>query len=355
MARILYAVHGEGMGHAIRSKVVIEHLKEQKHEIIIAAGGRAFDFLSKHFDNVHSIDCYNIVYKNNRAMNIDTVFLFAKRFPKTLVKNFNRLLRIIIGFRPEIVITDFEPFSNFVSRLFKIPVIAIDNISIMLEAKISIPSDKLMSFFTAAVVAKAFARIDADRHIIPTFFYPELKNPKKTVLVPPVLRKEILSAKASRKSHILVYQTSSSNRELVRTMKKVNEKFVVYGFNKDKRDRKITFRKFSEKNFIRDLASCRAVIANGGFNVLSEAIYLRKPVLSIPVKNQFEQILNAAYVERLGYGCHCPSASVSAISNFVKKIPSFEKNLKKYRQEGNKALFREVDNGIRELTKMPQN
>jgi uncharacterized protein (TIGR00661 family) len=47
--KVLYGVVGEGMGHAMRSRVVLEHLVEQGHEVEIMASGRAVDFLAKRF------------------------------------------------------------------------------------------------------------------------------------------------------------------------------------------------------------------------------------------------------------------------------------------------------------------
>ena len=41
--RILYGVVGEGMGHAMRSRVVLEHLFGQGHEVEIMVSGRASD------------------------------------------------------------------------------------------------------------------------------------------------------------------------------------------------------------------------------------------------------------------------------------------------------------------------
>lgn len=39
--RILYGVTGEGMGHAIRSRVLLEHLVAQGHEVMVVASGKA--------------------------------------------------------------------------------------------------------------------------------------------------------------------------------------------------------------------------------------------------------------------------------------------------------------------------
>ncbi|MBW3023046.1 teichoic acid biosynthesis protein, partial [Candidatus Woesearchaeota archaeon] len=242
MARILYAVQGEGMGHATRSKVVIEHLKKQKHKVIIAAGGKAYKFLSKNFSNVHNISSHHIVYENNEVKNIKTAFEYFRNLPSAVINNFKQLLKILLIFEPELVITDFEPFSNFISNRFKIPVLAIDNISIILKGSIKVPANEIFSFLTAAMVTQAFVRINADKYIITTFFYPKVKKPDNTILVPPALRNEILNAKQKKGNHILVYQTSITNKELLKTMKKVNEKFIIYGLDKEKTDKKIVFR-----------------------------------------------------------------------------------------------------------------
>jgi uncharacterized protein (TIGR00661 family) len=58
----------------------------------------------------------------------------------------------------------------------------------------------------------------------------------------------------------------------------------------------LRYQPFGEATFIDDLASCRAVIAGGGFTLMGEAVYLHKPMLAVPVGRQFEQVLNARYL-----------------------------------------------------------
>ncbi|HTN84050.1 MAG TPA: glycosyltransferase family protein, partial [Sorangium sp.] len=65
--KILYGVVGEGMGHAMRSRVVIEHLLAQGHELEIMASGRATDFLSKRFAGVNRIHGLHMIYEENRV------------------------------------------------------------------------------------------------------------------------------------------------------------------------------------------------------------------------------------------------------------------------------------------------
>src|SRR5687768_10331415 len=65
--RILYGVVGEGMGHAMRSRVVLEHLIGQGHELSVMASGRAVDFLKARFGNVERIHGLHMIYEENRV------------------------------------------------------------------------------------------------------------------------------------------------------------------------------------------------------------------------------------------------------------------------------------------------
>jgi uncharacterized protein (TIGR00661 family) len=118
-----------------------------------------------------------------------------------------------------------------------------------------------------------------------------------------------------------MYQTSSTLKTVKETLHQFpQEKFLVYGMNKDEQDKNITFKPFSEAGFIQDLASAKAVIANGGFSFISEAVYLKKPVYSFPINKQFEQWMNAAYIDKLGYGKHCNSLNADDLKAFLEVL-----------------------------------
>ncbi len=80
---------------------------------------------------------------------------------------------------------------------------------------------------------------------------------------------------------------------------------------------------FWEAGFIADLASCRGVIAAGGFTLMGEAVYLKRPMLAVPLEGQFEQILNARYLDKLGYGMAADDLSDGrAVPEFLERIPA---------------------------------
>jgi UDP:flavonoid glycosyltransferase YjiC (YdhE family) len=77
------------------------------------------------------------------------------------------------------------------------------------------------------------------------------------------------------------------------------------------------------------------VIAGGGFSLLSEAVYLGKPILAVPLHGQFEQVMNARYVQRLGYGLCADEVDAEVLGGFIEQLPEFEAALAGYEQDGN--------------------
>lgn len=53
--------------------------------------------------------------------------------------------------------------------------------------------------------------------------------------------------------------------------------------------------------FKSDLASARGVVCNCGFELISECLHWRKPVLTRPLAKQMEQLSNGAALETLHY------------------------------------------------------
>src|SRR6185295_1291806 len=104
------------------------------------------------------------------------------------------------------------------------------------------------------------------------------------------------------------------------------------------------FQPFSEDKFIDDLASSRAVIAGGGFTLMGEAVYLHKPMLAVPLARQFEQVLNARYLEREGFGRHAADlTAASTVTDFLAVVPACEEKLAAYAQEDNAKILRALD------------
>ncbi|MCF8254067.1 MAG: UDP-glucuronosyltransferase [Bacteroidia bacterium] len=343
--KILYGVPGEGMGHATRSKVVITHLLDSGHDVHVVASDRAYTFLKQSFpDRVSEIKGFHFAYKNAEVSKAGTFWLNLKAAPKNLILNIAKQLQIEKNFTPELVISDFESFTYFFAKLHKLPLISIDNMQVMNRCVLDIPiaKEEKNNYQLAKQIVKAKVP-GCDHYLISSFFDAKISK-KNTQLVQPIIRQAILDTQVSEKDHILVYQTSSSLKNLQETLSKLpNEKFLVYGMNKDQEEGNVCFKTFSEDGFIKDFSEAKAVIANGGFSFISEAVYLKKPIYSFPIANQFEQYMNAAYIEKLGYGRHFDKLNSDSIKAFLYELPLFKKQLSNYHQKGNEVLFLELD------------
>lgn len=348
--RILYAVCGEGMGHAIRTVPIVNHLLEE-HDVMIVASGRAYEYLNDKFDNVFNIEGFNIVYENNVVNNRKTAINAIKDLPRDIRKNFKILFGIIKKFKPNIIISDFEFFSNLIAKIMNIPLISLDNQHIMTKTKIDVPSKYFKDMIASVSVVRSFI-IRPKKYLITTFFYPPVKNKKRVLLFPPILRSCILKEKPKVGKHIFVYQTSSSYKKMIDILKSFkDERFIVYGHHKEEKDGNIQFRKFNEDKFLKEFSSAKAVITNGGFTLIGEALYLNKPILSIPVKKQFEQFLNALYLKRLGYGEFEKELTKSNLNSFLNNLDFYRENLKEYNREDNSKILSKIDELILKYSK----
>jgi len=192
---------------------------------------------------------------------------------------------------------------------------------------------------------------NANYYLITSFFNAEIIKPK-TEIIPPILRDKIIKSTTSIGKHILVYQTSDSQNNIVSLLNQIsNDIFYVYGFNRNENCGNVILKKFSEEGFIEDLASAKAIISNGGFSLISEAVYLKKPVCSIPIKGQFEQFVNAAYIEKCGYGRYFKEFILDSIKSFLYDINYFQKKLNEYKQDGNNATFKKINEVINSVIK----
>jgi uncharacterized protein (TIGR00661 family) len=346
MPNILYGVNGEGAGHSTRAKEVVTHLQARGHSVHLVSFDRGLANLRKDFP-VTEIFGWRIAYVNNQV-----------RYRRTLAKNLiaapkaaasiSQLKHLIDERSIDLVITDFEPLSAHAGKRRHIPVISIDNQHTLTNAAVSYPR----RYGADATAAKMVTRLmvpHANAYLVTSFFSAPIRRPK-TFLFPPILRTAILEAKPREGEHILVYVTSPAPA-LEKLFPLVRAKFIGYGFGREGQQGNFTYRKASLDGFLGDLVSAKAIVANAGFSLVTEALHLAKPYLAIPVEHQFEQIFNAYWLEKSGYGAFWDDGlNKERLESFLFNLPHFRENLARYPRQGNGALFAKLDRLIGELT-----
>lgn len=347
--RILYGVVGEGMGHATRSRVVLEHLLRAGHELRVVVSGRAHRFLMERLAgyqnlSIQEIHGLSLSYFGNSLDRSRSLFENLRKAPKGIKKNIAVYREVAeSGFRPELVISDFESWAALYGLNHRVPVVSIDNMQVINRCRhdASVTRGKGFDFDLARLAVK-IKMPGAYHYLATSFFFPEVRK-KYTTLVPPILRPEVIAAKREPGAHVLVYQTSPTNQSLVPTLKKLPYRFRVYGMGREGQEGNVSLCGFSEQGFLDDLRSARAVVAGGGFSLLSEAVSLKVPLLSVPVAHQYEQELNARYLEKLGYGAWARRLELEPLLQFLDKVDVYQETLQGYPSRDNSILFACVD------------
>ncbi len=188
----------------------------------------------------------------------------------------------------------------------------------------------------------------ADKYIIYDYFDEQIDNPD-VLFIKPLIQKEVLEQNSKYDEYIFVYQSLTDNDFVCNTLKKLDEKFIVYGFNKSNVDKNLTFKQFNQDEIFKDLSDAKAVITNGGFNLISEALYLKKPIYSLPIKYQFEQVLNGKFVEKLGAGVCQTNLDEKNLKKFLNNLDYYRENLKSYNPGNQKDNLKKIEEEIKIL------
>lgn len=345
MANILYGVNGEGSGHSTRAKEVLRHLVRQGHTVHVASFDRGLANLKDEFD-VTEIYGLRLAYVNNRVRYNRTVAKNLFAAPKAIKSNHN-LLRLADEWKINLVITDFEPMTCHVGHRRYLPIIAIDNQHCITNAVVTYPRQYRRDAAATKLVAKLMTP-RADAYLVISFFPATVKK-KNTFLFSPLLRQEVLDSTPATGDFVLIYVTSPSPK-LIEILKRVRCNFVAYGFGREGQDGNIIFKKPTLDGFLADLVGCKAVIANSGFSLISEALHLGKPYLAIPVAHQFEQIFNAYYLDKVGYGAYWEHLDKEKIDSFLFNLDQYRENLAQYPRQNNDALLAKLDSLIAQFT-----
>lgn len=335
MGRILYGVMGDARGHVTRALTVAQEMPG--HEFLFLGGGKVHDLQSEGY-NVEDIPMLSTYYKDNRV-DIPATVGNALRVLCCGSRIRNRIADVIRNFDPDQILTDYEYFTPLAARKLGRDCISLDHQHILTHCDYqSPPSERLSRLLTCSTVKYLYS--NCSRFLIVSFFNLAPKNPKNTVVLPPLIREAVRRTKTRTGDHVLVYQTSPTFHRLFPLLEKVNSKFIVYGFGARPAQKNLIFKAPSTQGFLEDLASSRYAITNGGHNVLCEAIYLGKPVLAFPIAKAYEQFINSYFLTVCGYGSYSVSLNPSEqlFVDFEKRLDEFKENIKKGHFLGNQEL-----------------
>lgn len=352
MARIIYAVAGEGFGHSSRSHLIGRRFIDAGHELMFVGSQKSLAYLKQNFgQRVREIFGLAFAYDDGHVDPVETLKRNLLKLPDANKQNDELFKKHFKPFKPDLVVSDFEPFSAWWAFRNSVPFISIDHEHMLTLCKLKHQGKNWFSRVTAGVVTESYY-VGAVAYIIVNFFKAPLKI-DAAVLAPPIIRPAVTTLTPTQSQHILLYSTTGvGQKQLQNLLSKFTEhKFYIYGFNETGEYDNCIFRERSTDGFLADLAASRGVIASAGFSLISECMHLKKKMLLLPLAGQYEQLINAYYIEKLGLGISSENLNEPTIARFLKEIDKPLPDNKKILWPNNENFFQILQTELNKLKK----
>src|SRR5690606_9020388 len=123
----------------------------------------------------------------------------------------------------------------------------------------------------------------------------------------PVIRSEIRKLNPVNEGFYMTYLPSYSDDFLVEKLNKTKVKWKIFSKASSGvyKYGNVKIYPIDQKKFLRAFEKCAGILCNAGFETPAEALFLKKKLFVIPVKNQYEQACNAIALEELGVSSSC--------------------------------------------------
>ena len=281
--RILYGVQATGQGHISRARAMSAALAKLGAEVTWLFSGRPRDklFDMEPFGDFIHRRGLTFSTRNGRICYLRT--LLDNNLPQFL-----RDIRHLELARFDMIVTDYEPVTAWAGRLSGRKTIGIGHQYAFGDATPA-EGDDLLS----RTIMRNFAPVD-----LPLGLH---WHPYSGTVLPPIL--DLPEINTDAQGHVVVYLPFEDQEVVTAWLQHFpQQRFVQYasGLTEETRGN-IQRRPASIETFKRCLASSAGVICNSGFELISECLQWRKPILTKPLRGQMEQLSNARALVELGY------------------------------------------------------
>ncbi len=310
MSKIFYSMAGEGRGHAVRVRTLVEHLKRD-HELHLFAPEEAFDFLQRFYGpdspdpSVRLVRIPGLRFKYtggklNLLGSIRRGLKYACWELPRLVADFQDR---ILAERPDLVLSDFEPSLPRAAQRERIPFLSLDHQHVLVACDLSSLPKELQWYAWWMGWAIRWHYAGRCHGVMTAFYQPPVKAGfERLRLVGPIIRPEVAAARTSVGDYLLSYLRKNSPERVLDILATSPWPVRIYGLGERPARGRLTFHPIHEQVFVNDLAGCRAVVCAAGNQLLGESLFLGKPVLAIPEEIHHEQRINAHFLRAMGAG-----------------------------------------------------
>ncbi|CZF84018.1 hypothetical protein GCE9029_04149 [Grimontia celer] len=303
--KILYGVQGTGNGHISRARAMAEAFSKLPHvEVKFLFSGRP---ASEYFD-MGIFGDYEVRRGLTFISEAGKVSMLKTALNNSLV-SFAREVRDLNVSEYDLVVSDFEPISAHAARRQRVPTVSVSHQSAF---AFDVPKqgqsllDKLIMHYFAPTETK-----------IGLHWY-HFNQP----ILPPII--DLKTTEISKDGTILTYLPFEKLEEVIGVLQHFTHRFICFhpSCQEARTEENVDVRPLSKVTFHEALARCDGVIANGGFELPSEALSLGKKLLLKPLSGQFEQQSNVSTLDTLGLANSMESLDVGTIREWLEQAES---------------------------------
>ncbi|WP_420316438.1 glycosyltransferase family protein [Ekhidna sp.] len=315
--KYIFIVQGEGRGHMTQAISLYHILNSNGHEVSHVIVGKSKRRILPNFflDQIHSpitqLESPNFVTdKKNKSVNFfKTLFFNLIRF-RTFLRSIREIDQIVNKENPDAII-NFYDFLSGLYFLLKRPQpehFVLAHQFLLNHSEFEFPKGRIYDK-ASLLLGNKLAGYKAKKVLALSFRKMKDEPSKNLHVVPPLLRDEIKEQISKKGNHFLVYMVNHGYAEDVKAFHLKHPEIPIQCFW-DKKDEPneliiddtLTFHQLDDKKFIQLMASCKGYLTTAGFESVCEAMYLKKPILMVPVAGHYEQACNALDAVKAGAG-----------------------------------------------------
>jgi uncharacterized protein (TIGR00661 family) len=282
--KILYAIQGTGNGHISRARDIIPLLQKKGDLDILISGTEADVDLG--FPVKYKLKGMSFVFGKQGGIDLISTYKKAK------LKRFYNEIKDLPVAEYDIVINDFEPVSAWACRLNHKVCIGLSHQAAVLNKKSPKPDEKNM---IGKSILKNYAPVTEKYGF-------HFKAYDKKIFTP-VIREEIRNTDTQKLLHYTVYLPAYDDGRIIKVLKEIRDvEWEVFSKHTKKIYSKnnVHITPINNTAFIKSLVTATGVLCGAGFETPAEALFLKKKLMVIPMKGQYEQQCNAAALKEMG-------------------------------------------------------
>lgn len=282
--KILYAVQGTGNGHLSRAMDVIPCLRNRAEVDVLVSGIQAD--LTLPFEVKYRLHGLSFIFGKSGGVDVWETFMRSRI--RKLIREINELPVS----EYDLVISDFEPVSAWACNVRDRECVGLSHQIAVLDPLAPKPAEH-----------DVLGRFILKNYAPPTVKYGFHFQPYNQRIFTPVIRQQIRALKPTDEGHYTVYLPAFSDERLLDYLGRFKEvRWQIFSKHNKKAFQKdhISIEPIAGEKFVESMATAKGVLCGAGFEAPAEALFLGKKLMVVPMKNQYEQHLNAAALQEMG-------------------------------------------------------